>query len=304
MTAMKFYDDVAAIQPLIEKTIAKFGYSPEHNFYWYKFCSDARKGEKNVFVFTEQGEGLLTVVEKKAILVFSGPMAPPERRVQLLNEYLGEALAMPGVRKVWLELETPLRREFLRALPDQFRANPINYTLTWPIMNLKIFDTALPGGHFKYLRKAKHKFYRMHNVEVVGAKTFKDPKSLHDIVDAWRKKRGGHDRTFDARYHNAIDGNFAGMSEARVFVVDGIAAGINTGWMIPNSNRYYGAIGVHNYAFPDLGLMLYLEDLEFLKVRGYGEADMAGGEAALTAFKNEFLPESYYRTHVFSVVKK
>jgi hypothetical protein len=105
-------------------------------------------------------------------------------------------------------------------------------------------------------------------------------------------------------YHHAIDGNFEGMDEARVFMVDGSAAGINAGWMIPNSDRFYGAVGVHDYSVDDLGAALYLEDLVWLKGHGYHEADMGGSEKSLLAFKNKFSPESFYKNDVFSVVKK
>lgn len=301
---MKFYDDVAAVQPLVEETIAKFGYSPEHNFHWYQYCADEKKQEKNVFVAAEQGDGLLTVLKKDSATVFSSPIASPERRLPLLVEYLEAAFAMPNVKKVWLELETPLRKDLLKALPEKFKANRLDYTLTWPVMNLKAFDAALPGGHFKYLRKAKHKFYREHQVAVLNANKFEDGASLHRIVDEWKKNRGVHERAYPTCYHNIIDGGFVGMTEARIFVLDGKPVGINAGWMIPNSKRFYGGVGIHNYAAPDLGLILYLEDVEFLKSRGYGEADMGGSWHGSLEFKNEFLPESYHKTHIFSVVKK
>ncbi len=301
---MEFYENPVEARQLIEETIKRFGYAPEHHFDWWQFCADPKKGERNVFAAGGQGDGLLTVAEEGSTLVFSSPIAPPERRKAILIEYLESVLEQPDVKKVWLELETPLRKEFLKALPEKFKANLINYTLTWPVYNLKTFDPALPGGHFKYLRKEKHKFYRDHVISIADAKQFGDKQSLHDIVDVWRKRRGARDRAFYARYHNVIGGNFAGTAEARVFLVNGKPMGFNAGWRIPNRERFYGAVGIHNYEVPGLGLMLYLEDLEWLKARGYGEADMAGGEAALTAFKNEFLPESYYQTHVFSVVRK
>ncbi len=126
---------------------------------------------------------------------------------------------------------------------------------------------------------------------------------MHTIIEEWRKKRGAHDRAYFFPYHNFIDGNFKGAAEARVFVVDGKAVGINAGWMIPNTRRFYGAVGIHNYSLPDLGDMLYLEDLMWLKKHNYKEADMGGGESALTNFKIKFQPKSFYKTHSFSVVK-
>lgn len=299
---MKCYDDMAA-QERIEEAIRKYGYAPEHNFPWYQFSCE--KGNRNVFAETEQGE-LLTREDAhlREYSVFSSPLAPPERRAPILIEYLEYIFGNTDAVKVWLELETPLREEFLRMLPARLRARPVNYTLTWPIMDLKSFDPALPGGHYKALRKEMHKFYREHTVTVRDAKTYEDRQGLHAVVDRWRKKRPVHDRAWFERYHNMIDGNFHGMTEARVFAVDGRAVGINGGWQIPNADRFYAAIGLHDYSAEDLGTMLYLEDLVWLKGRGYAEADMGGGEKALTAFKNKFCPASSYKTFVFSVVKK
>lgn len=300
---MNFFEDTLAERARIEAAIQKYGYAPEHNFLWYEFYRE--EGEKNVFAACDDGSGLLTIEEraKKTIMVFSSPIAPPPRRVPMLIEYLEYIFQSPEIQKVTLELETPLRKEFLRALPSRFRARAINYSLTWPIYNLKTFNPALSGKHYKSLRKAKNKFYRSHAVHTEDARAYGDKNALHRIIDEWRKKRGGHDRAYSSEYHHIIDGNFAGTTEARVFIVDGRPTGMNAGWMIPQSSRFYGAIGIHDYSSEDLGDMLYLEDLIWLKNHGYAEADMAGGEKALTAFKNKFQPESFYKTHVFSVVK-
>ncbi len=299
---LKFYEDVITARPLIEKAIQKFGYAPEHNFDWYRFCTE--DDEKNIFIMDDYGCGLFTMVNKHGeYRVFSSPVADSARRISILVEYLEQIFQTLDVKKVWLELEASLRKEFLKVLPSHLKSNSINYTLTWPIMDMKTFDLALPGGHYKYLRKEKHKFYRDHVVTVTDAKNFEDKNSLYAIIDSWKKKRKTRDRAWCTEYNNMINGNFDGMATARVFIVDGKAAGINAGWMIPNSDRFYGAIGIHDYSVPDLGAMLYLEDLEWLKNHGYWEVDMGGGEKALTAFKNFFLPKSFYKTNVFSVVK-
>ena len=94
------------------------------------------------------------------------------------------------------------------------------------------------------------------------------------------------------------------MDEARIFIVDGTPRGINAGWMIPNTDRFYGAVGIHDFSLDSLGAMLYLEDMIFLKGRGYSEADMGGSEKSLLAFKNKFCPQSFYKTAIFSVVKQ
>ena len=297
------YEDTIAEQPRIEKAIEKYGYAPEHNFWWYQ-CQ-AEKKSKNVYAESKGGTGLLTIEEKdkNKCYVFSSPMAPPNQRVEIIVEYLNLVFRSKKIQKVIFELEETLHKELLKALPKNIKAHKINYTLTWPVYELKDFDASLSGNRWKSLRKTKNKFYQNHNVAVLPAKEYENKKALHSIIDGWRKARSANDRAHFLPFHNLINQNFKATTEARIFIVDGKACGMNAGWLIPNSNRFYGAMGIHDYSLPGLGDVLYLEDLAWLKARGYKEADMGGGEKALTEFKAKFHPKSYYKTHIFSVVK-
>ncbi len=301
---MIFLKNILKKQSVIENSIKKYGYAPEHNFWWYHFQSN--KDFKNVFVSFSDGSGLFTIEEreKKKSVVFSSPIAPPSRRVPIIIEYLEHILKSRRIQKVTLELETSLRKELLGKLPSSLKAGAISCTLSWPVYDLKKFDKTLPGKHWKTLRRARNKFYQSHNVRIVDAKTYKDKKEIALIFDQWQKNRGGRDRTHRFPYDNFLKGDFKGSTEARIFIVDDKAVGINAGWLIPNSKRFYGALGIHDYSLPDLGDMLYLEDLIYLKEKGYIEADMGGGENALTNFKKKFQPESFYKTHYFSIVKR
>ncbi len=301
---MIFYEDTLSEQPRIEKAIKKYGYAPEHNFWWYQ--AQTEKKTKNVFAECKDGSGLLTIEErdKKRCYIFSSPIAPPQRRVAAILEYLNCIFQSKNIEKVVFELESELYKELISSLPQNIKARKINYTLTWPVYNLKNFDEKLSGNKWKALRKTKNKFYHQHSVEVVNAKKLNDKKSLIYIINEWKKKRGGHDRAHFFPYNNFIEKNLKGVDEARVVIIDERVCGINAGWLIPNSNRFYGAIGIHDYSLPRLGDVLYLEDLTWLKAKGYKEADMGGGEKALTDFKNKFHPELFYKTHVFSVIKK
>ena len=60
---MIFYEDTWAVKSRIEKAIKKYGYAPEHNFWWYQ--AEIEKKSKNVFVEFKDGTGLLTIVEKE-----------------------------------------------------------------------------------------------------------------------------------------------------------------------------------------------------------------------------------------------
>ena len=303
MWAMKFISDIEKNKSLICSSIKKYGYAPEHNFEWYKIQKQG--GAKSIFVLSKDKTGLLTIEDglKKTATVFSLPLAPASKRVKIIIEYISKVLAGHNIQKVIFELEESLYKNLLFALPKEFKANRINYTLVWPVYNLTKFDVSLAGGQWKTLRKVKNRFYKNHQVKFTDAKKYLDKNSLIGIIERWHKNRSGNDRTNRQKYIKYIEDNFEGATEARVLIVDGRAVGINAGWKIPNSDRFYGAIGIGDYSLADLGDMLYFEDLVYLKKQGYAKADMGGGEAALTDFKNKFKPESYYKTHIFSIVK-
>jgi hypothetical protein len=303
--ALRFFEDTIAARSHIEEAIQTYGWAAEHNYHWYQYYQDYyNPPNRNIFVEGDRG-ALFTAhdpVEKIHFVVFD-PMASVEHQAPLLAEYIDWIFSNTDGEKICLQLELPMRRQLIHTLSERYRCCRIYYTLTWPIYDLSVFDPLLPGGSFKTLRKEMHKFYREHRVEVKDAKTFEDVQSLYAIVNDWGKKRMHGDMAMTGVYHRMIDANFAGADEARVFMVDGRPAGFNAGWMIPNSKRFYGGVGIHNYSVEDLGTMLYLEDLVWLKEHGYPEADMGGTEKSALPFKKKFGPVSFYKSSIFSVVK-
>jgi len=300
---MIFWEDIISERPRIENAIKKYGYAPEHNFEWYQ--SQPEKGDKNVFVEFEDGSGLMTLEDnyKKTCSVFSSPIAPPERRSEILIEYLNKIFDLKSFPKIEFELEEDLYRKFIKELPAIFKSRKPKCTLSWPIYDLSLFDENLSGRKWSSLRKSRNKFYKEHLVKVLDAKSYKNKDNIHNLIDEWGKNRHAKDRAYPREYHFIIDKNFSATTEARLFSVDEKICGINAGWMIPNTNRYYGAIGIHNYAFPGLGDALYLEDLIYLKSQGYKETDMGGGEKELNAFKAKSHPQSFYKTYNFTIIK-
>jgi len=302
---MRLLDDTVAARTHIEATIKKYGWAAEHNYFWYQYCEDSYDPPQNNVFFENDFGALFTIYNKEKDFYFTyEPLASSENRAALLIEYIGWIFSHTSSKKIEFQLEMSIRRKLLQMLPSNCHAPRINYTLTWPIFDLRKFDPELPGGFFKTIRKESHKFYREHQVEVKNAKTFEDQTALHDVVDNWRKNRTHHDRAMAGMYHRMVEGRFEGMDEARVFIVDGHPRGFNAGWMIPNSDRFYGGVGIHDYTLNDLGTMLFLEDLMWLKNRGYGEVDMGGSEKKTLLFKSKFGAQSFYKSAVFSIVKR
>lgn len=300
---MIFLNDIQAKSEPVKESIEKYGYAPEHNFWWYA-CQN-EKDSKTVFAESKDGSGLLTIEEigKKRCEVLSSPVAPDSRRVEVIIEYLNLVFESTEIKKVEFELETELYKNLIKALPDKFKARSINFTLTWPIYNLETFDDSLSGGLWKNLRKVKNKFYQNHSVEILDAKTYEDKEVLHALIDECKRRRKARDRAIFSPYHNFVEDNFEGADEARLFAVNGKVCGINAGWKIKNSDIFYGAIMLHDYSLPGLGETLYLENLIFLKSHGYRQVNMGGGDKDSMEFKDKFHPQSFYKTHYFCIIK-
>lgn len=296
-----FLDNPALYRPTVAKAIRRYGHAPEHNVFWYEY--EAHPDQKPIFVSWFDSSWLMTYKEENAWYIFSEPLATPEKKVSVLVPFITHALQEECIKKVVVELTAETRKSLRQALPATLRDVSINYTLTWPIFDIAGFNLALPGRFFKRLRNTRNKFYRTHRVDVRDARGV--PKAdLQGIADRWKKMRGATDGAYDHRYRNLIENNFAGTQTARAIFVDGRVVAINAGWPIANRpGHYYAAVGIHDYSVPGLGEIMNLEDLEWIKNAGHQTANFGGGEKALTNFKKQFGPISYYKTFVFSIVR-
>lgn len=299
---MKIIKDTAESQPLIEAEIEKYGYAPEHNFFCFR--DDQGEGTQNWLFKTGNGS-ILARQEDEVWYLFSEILAAQPDKIKILSEFLKHCFSDKKTDRVSVEFETDFYREVLKFLKSSpWRACAVNYSLTWPIFDLAKWDPDLKGGDWKKLRYQIGLFYRQHKVEIIDGRDCK-PNDLKKIVEAWRKKRQGNDRSYDYHYLNLIDNNFAGVKFCRVFIVDGISSTITAGWEIPNQRgSYYSAVGLHNYSCDYLGEAANVDDLSFLKKHGYQWANFGGGEEELTGFKMKFHPCRTYDTHVFSIKRR
>jgi hypothetical protein len=285
----------------LKQIIDRFGCSAEHNINWFEYITD--EGQTPFYLLWPDSTAILAHKEDRAWYFLMDPLAPDDMKVPRLLEAFSEVLLDSKVDKIVVELTTNLRKILLSSSPESLIARNINYTLVWPVYNMSVYDSSLPGKSWKSLRNARNTFYREHKVDVQDAKDISSG-DLHDLVSRWKKVRAGSDRTFDTRYHAAIDYGFKGFDSVRALIVDDKVSGINGGWPFPNKKDfYYGAVGLHDYSHKDLGHILYLEDLDWIKNAGYKYADMAGGEKELTHYKNLFHPEYWYKTHIFSICR-
>ena len=102
----------------------------------------------------------------------------------------------------------------------------------------------------------------------------------------------------------AIKNNFRGFVTSRVMVADGRPVGFNAGYEVPNRpGRFAGIIGLHDYSIKDLGTILWLEDLDWIKNAGYKELDMQGSEPEDLRTKIQFGAIIERKTDTFSITR-
>ena len=123
------------------------------------------------------------------------------------------------------------------------------------------------------------------------------------IVHDWRKNRKNTNHAAYQEYLKIIDSNFKGFDETRIMVVDNKPRAITAGWKVPNSSQYYSSLGIYDYSIDRMGEIANLDDLDYLKSKGYKIVNFGGSEDKLLGFKNKFKPGSSYKTYIFSVKK-
>ncbi len=308
---MTIIEDQKNLRRIVENAIRWFGFAPEHNLSW--FLAYADHTQEPVVVEWPDHSVELAYKSDNDWYTFSEPLAQLESRGQRVVELVSYILKIyPNVEKVVTEARENTKQQITENLPKDLRIvdhvedDKNNYVLTWPVMDMKKFDFALPGGHFKYLRNAKNKFYREHAVEMKSVKDVAK-QDLIGVMERWVPiaKTREAELLHEEPYINLIKTGFSGLTTARAMIVDNQVVGFNAGWEIPNSDNFYAGVGIHDYSIQDLGLMLYFEDLEWIKNAGYSIVDMGGvGEGNPLKFKNQFQPDSWYKTYVFTIVRK
>ena len=298
---MELIYNIAENKEAVEKSLMKHGYAAEHNLFHY--LSQEGPHKENVFFHHEAHKGIMARKHRNGLWhTFSDVLAPEKERMKIFESFLAHIFGTENANKIVVEAHSSFFSDIKKNLPSLYKLCRINYTLHWPVFEMKKWDTALSGKEFKKLRNIKNNFFKLHKVEVVDSASV-DREKLKQIVRDWRKSRGGADYAYYHAFLNLIESGFEGIDNARTLVVDGIPSTITAGWKIPNTNNYYSAIGLLNYKFPGLGEAANILDLNELKQQGYDLVDFGGSDEDLLRFKNKFRPSSVYQTHIFSIKK-
>lgn len=299
---MKFYDGIEAERDRIEVCIKKFGWTSDHNLDWWT-CGIIASDGVPVFVEFDDGAGLLVHKYPDKWRIWSDPLCDTNIAVDKIREF-SEFILGGDIKEVWCDDVSDKIYPELKKTAG-LKLNEIDYSLLWPVMDIVNYDPTLSGGHFKDIRNAKNKFYREHGVSVVEAGRV-DKKELNRIVDDWKKLCSESEKgdVYDLRYRLIIDRDFRGFNTARVILVDGQSVGFNAGYEVPNKpGRFTGVIGIHDYSVKELGLMMYLEDIEWMKNASYKFYDMQGsGDDGGLKFKMQFGAVIERKTDTFSIL--
>src|SRR3989344_371054 len=300
---MKFYENVEAERDRIQNCIQKFGWTSDHNLDWYSGCMNSKDGQP-VFVEFDDGTGILTHKYFDKWSVWSDPLCKKSLGTDKISEFASIVLANQ-IKEVWcVDVSDNIRPILIKR--NTLSVDDIYYSLSWPVMDMTSYDPTLPGGHFKDIRNAKNKFYREHKVQIVETNNLKN-EDLHEIVNNWKEAvllKQNEEDVYDLKYHNAIENNFRSFLTSRVLVVDGKPVGFNAGYEVVNyPGRFAGVIGIQDYSINELSLILWLEDLEWIKNAGYKELDMQSDENGGLKFKMQFNPVIERKTDTFSIRK-
>ncbi len=302
---MEIISDIIAHEAVIKRIITIQAYCPEHNYYCYLYNTE--HADKNYFFRFSEDEGILARHDEKAKewYIFVGILAREENRVSYLLQFL-DYIFKNGAKKVFVEFDTAFRKSLLKT----FKTNPIyrcvriNYTLTWPVFDMHKWDgEGMLGKDWKDMRYYWNKYFRNHKVEFRTAAEC-DKEEMKQVILEWTKQRTTGDETHNEYFLRVVDGGFEGFDHTRIMIVNGKIVAITAGFKMPNKNYYYSSIGVYTREFDRTGEIANMDDLFFLKKQGYDFVDFGGGEKTLTEFKKKFKPTYYYKTHVFSIVKK
>ena len=301
---MKFYENIEAERERIQKCISRFGWTSDHNLDWYSCCMDNKDG-KPVFIEFDDGTGLLTYKYFSEWSIWSDPLCDKDLGADKISEF-AEFLLSDQIKEIWcVDVSDSIRPALIKK--STLSVDDIYYSLLWPVMDITSYNPLLPGGHFKDIRNAKSKFYREHKIEILEPKNVAK-EDLIKIVDDWKKKviKKQKEDVYDLKYRNAIENNFRGFLTSRVILADGRPIGFNAGYEVVNSpGRFAGVVGIHDYSINDLGLILWLEDLEWIKNAGYKELDMQGDEdGGGLRFKMQFNPVIERKTNTFSICRQ
>lgn len=301
---VEIYEDVAGHISEINRSIEEYGFAAEHNYHHYLYHQTNHF--KTAFFGFGKRKGILAgyYPQSRVWHMISEVLAPPQERMDCFKQFLGCVFRQRRARRVSVEVSNEFRNEILRELnPNMYRVKRTYYSLYWPVYDVMKLDPQLPGKEWKKLRNIRNRFHGSHDIAIRRASDV--PKDeLHHLFKTWARRRFHQDDVDEPYYKKVINNEFAGFDIAQTILIDGVPSSLSAGWRIPNSNNFYYAIGLHNYAHSGLNELANFHDLLTAKEKGYAFVDLGGSDKNLLSSKKKFNPDWVYRSFVFSIVPR
>ncbi|MBN1792278.1 hypothetical protein JW826_01180 [Candidatus Woesearchaeota archaeon] len=305
---MKEITDIDGNEEFIRGYIQRLGFMPEHKFEYFKCLTD--EGTPTFLYDEDVGFGVMCFFSKegKSRIVTSlvEPLAPKEKMIEALERFIKFCVEEKGMDKVILETRYEVKLGLAKRLKEEGKGYEVlkeRYSMTWPVFIMKNFDENLSGGKWKKIRYFKNKFFKDHDAKVDDFKD-EDKEVLKELVMDWVKKRTASDHAAYKRYINMIESSFKGFDMVKVIKVKDKPVSVFGGWKTVMPGMYYSCVGIYDYDYENIGEVSNVIDLSLIKQLGVEKTDLGGGEEALTNFKKKFFPDEFYRTDVYTVLRR
>ena len=163
---MKVYKDIKKYKPKIISAIKKFGFLPDHNYYYYLYKQTPYK--KCVCFDFGQKKCLVAFFNKNNNVwdVINGVLAPYGERYDIFLKFLDYALVKEKAKRVSVEADESLKSTIFKQLKNSKYRVSMNYALYWPVYNLKAWDENLSGKHWKKFRNIRNRFHNHSQINV------------------------------------------------------------------------------------------------------------------------------------------
>ncbi len=300
---MEAITDILSRKDTIERSIKAHGFFAEHNF-WHFYYKGHGNG-KSIFLSSGNDMGVMAYRTRSGVWhLLAEVLAPEKSRLRLFMQFLRYAYEEGSASKVTVEVTGPFRQRLLEHIrkSSEYRIPKYHWVLKWPLFNMRSWDSSLSGKAWKKTRNIINRLHRKHDISIRPASGFKKSE-LRSVVSRWVKRRRDNDQVDSKYYMNIIDNNFRGFDITRVVAIDNKPCAITGGWKVPNTNNYYSSLGLLDYSYPGIGELANVDDLQHLKKKGFSFVDFGGSFGSLTDFKKKFMPERYYETYGFSVLR-
>lgn len=295
------------VEAIITRMCDRWGNAAEHTLHCYtnNITNVAANATPIILHCEDDDTGILASYEPDTneCRVFTEILAPLEDKAGILQLFLDTIYALkPHTKKVWVETETITRKHILKYI-EGYKINRTNYTLIWPVFDLRTWTgAAMSGGEWKDIRYYWHKFHKEHSVVYKKYSTEYQTQCL-ELLYKWKRERQVKDKADIGYYENAIKTGFKGYDETRLMIVDGIVRTMTAGFKV-RTDYYYSSIGIYDPTIPRCNDIANMDDLINLQQLGYTIVDFGGVEKEHLDFKKKFRPTRYYKTHIYSIERK